>query len=83
MNRPYSFDCCLKYQNLLRFVYIHVFVLYFVKIMIVGAIHESPARNKYGKRNIRIQNETMKKGFPLGGSCQCGKIALTDEGFVN
>ena len=26
---------------------------------------------------------TNKKGFPLGGSCQCGKIALTDEGFVN
>ena len=26
---------------------------------------------------------TNKKAFPLGGSCQCGKIALTDEGFVN
>ena len=25
---------------------------------------------------------TNKKGFPSGGSCQCGKIALTDEGFV-
>ena len=26
---------------------------------------------------------TNKKGFPSGGSCQCGRIALTDEGFVN
>ena len=62
---------------------IFMFCCHFVKNMFVGAIHESPAGNIYGKRNIRTQNEMIKKGFPLGGSCQCGKIALTDEGFVN
>ena len=26
---------------------------------------------------------TNKKGFPSGGSCHRGRIAMTDEGFVN
>ena len=47
-------------------------------------------------RTIRNTKRSDKKGFPLiwgprkrlpflghKGSCQCGKIALTDEGFVN
>ena len=44
-----------------------VFVLYFVKNMIVGAIHESPAGNKYGKQNINAQNEIVMNRLPLGG----------------
>ena len=57
-----------------------VFILHFVKNMIVGAIHESPARNKYGKRNIRTQNEIVMNRLPLGGKLSA---ELTDEGFVN
>ena len=48
--------------------------------MIVGAIHESPARNEYGKRNIRTQNEIVMNRLPLGGKLSA---ELTDEGFVN